>query len=143
VIDSGAFPSYTRNKRSLTNYYSTNGSVGTAKEGSSITTVGTGTLKHRPELSVDLLSVGSMCDQGLEVKFRKHDCTFTNSSGDIVLSGKRDSGLYYYESSDFGQMLMAAGDTTLAELAHRRLGHLHYRGLQQLTSLVDGLVIGK
>jgi GAG-pre-integrase domain len=76
-------------------------------------------------------------------KFRKHDCTVTNLSGDIVLSGKRDSGLYYYESSDIGQMLMAAGDTTLAELAHRRLGHLHYRSLQQLTSLVDGLVIGK
>jgi hypothetical protein len=100
-------PSYTRNKTSLTNYYSTNGSVGTAKEGSSITTVGTGTLqvqgitidnvKRCPELSVDLLSVGSMCDQGLEVKFRKHDCTVTNSSGDIVLSGKRDSGLYYYQ----------------------------------------------
>jgi hypothetical protein len=52
-----------------------------------------------------------MCDQGVEVKFRKHDCTVTNLSGDIVLSGKRDSGLYYYESSDDGKMLKAAGDS--------------------------------
>jgi hypothetical protein len=37
-------------------------------------------------------------------------------------------------------MLMAAGDTTLAELAHRRLEHLHYRGLQKLTSSVDGKI---
>jgi hypothetical protein len=83
VIDSRAFHSYMRNKTSLTNYYYANGSVGTPKEESSITTVGSGTfqlqgitidnVKHCPELSVDLLSVGSMCDQGLEVKFRKHD----------------------------------------------------------------------
>jgi hypothetical protein len=37
-------------------------------------------------------------------------------------------------------MLMAAGDTTLVELAHRRLELLHYRDLQQLTSSVDGKI---
>jgi hypothetical protein len=72
MIDSEDFTSNPRNVTSLTNYKSANGSVVTANEGSCITIVGTGTLqvqgitidtvKHCPELSVNLLSVRSMCD---------------------------------------------------------------------------------
>ncbi|GJZ18383.1 retrovirus-related pol polyprotein from transposon TNT 1-94 [Tanacetum coccineum] len=97
-------------------------------------------------LGHNLLSVGQFCDGDLEVAFRLNMCHVWNLEGDDLLMGSRDSNLYTISISKMVASspvcLMSRVTSTKSWLWHRRLSHLYFGTIIQLTShdLVDGLL---
>ncbi|GKA21900.1 retrovirus-related pol polyprotein from transposon TNT 1-94 [Tanacetum coccineum] len=97
-------------------------------------------------LGHNLFSVGQFCDGDLEVAFRSNTCYVRNLEGDDLLTGSRDSNLYTISISEMAASspvcLMSRATSTKSWLWHRRLSHLNFDTINQLTShdLVDGLL---
>ncbi|GJR24041.1 retrovirus-related pol polyprotein from transposon TNT 1-94 [Tanacetum coccineum] len=96
-------------------------------------------------LGHNLFSVGQFRDRDLEVAFRCNTCYVRNLEGDGLLTGSRDSNLYTISISEMAasspMCLMSRATSTKSWLWHRRLSHLNFETINQLTSndLVDGL----
>ncbi|GJR55894.1 retrovirus-related pol polyprotein from transposon TNT 1-94 [Tanacetum coccineum] len=96
-------------------------------------------------LGHNLFSVGEFCDGDLEVAFCSNTCYVRNLEGDDLLTGSRDSNLYTISISEMAasssMCLMSRATSTKSWLWHRRLSHLNFGTINQLTSndLVDGL----
>ncbi|GJZ80897.1 retrovirus-related pol polyprotein from transposon TNT 1-94 [Tanacetum coccineum] len=96
-------------------------------------------------LGHNLFSVGQFCDGDLEVAFRSNTCYVRNLEGDDLLIGGRDSNLYTISISDMAASspicLMSKATSTKSWLWHRRLSHLNFGTINDLTKLdlVDGL----
>ncbi|GJT64618.1 integrase, catalytic region, zinc finger, CCHC-type containing protein [Tanacetum coccineum] len=89
--------------------------------------------------------VGQFCDGDLEVAFRSKTCYVRNLEGDDLLTGGRESNLYTIFISDMAASspvcLMSKATSTKSWLWHRRLSHLNFGTINDLTrlDLVDGL----
>ncbi|GJW62838.1 retrovirus-related pol polyprotein from transposon TNT 1-94 [Tanacetum coccineum] len=96
-------------------------------------------------LGHNLFSVGQFCDGDLEVDFHSNTCYVRNLEGDDLLTGGRDSNLYTISISDMAASspvcLMSKATFTKSWLWHRRLSHLNFGTINDLTrlDLVDGL----
>ncbi|GJY45560.1 retrovirus-related pol polyprotein from transposon TNT 1-94 [Tanacetum coccineum] len=97
-------------------------------------------------LGYNLFSVGQFCDGDLEVAFRSNTCYVQNLEGDDLLMGSRDSNLYTISISEMAASslvcLMSRATSTKSWLWHRRLSHLNFSTINQLTlnDLVDRLL---
>ncbi|GJY59280.1 retrovirus-related pol polyprotein from transposon TNT 1-94 [Tanacetum coccineum] len=96
-------------------------------------------------LGHNLFSVGQFCDGDLEVAFCSKTCYVRNLKGDDFLTGGRESNLYTISISDMAASspicLMSKATSTKSWLWHRRLSHLNFGTINDLTrlDLVDGL----
>ncbi|GJU58998.1 retrovirus-related pol polyprotein from transposon TNT 1-94 [Tanacetum coccineum] len=96
-------------------------------------------------LGHNLFSVGQFCDGDLEVAFRLKDCYVRNLEGDDLLTRDRESNLYTIFIPDMAASspicLMSKASLTNSWLWHRRLSHLNFSTMNDLTKhdLVDGL----
>ncbi|GJV30573.1 retrovirus-related pol polyprotein from transposon TNT 1-94 [Tanacetum coccineum] len=96
-------------------------------------------------LGHNLFSVRKFCDGDLEAAFRSNTCYVWNLEGDDLLTGSHDSNLYTISISEMAASspvcLMSRSTSTKSWLWHRRLSHLNFGTINQLTSkdLVDGL----
>ncbi|GJV95478.1 retrovirus-related pol polyprotein from transposon TNT 1-94 [Tanacetum coccineum] len=96
-------------------------------------------------LGHNLFSVGQFCDGDLEVAFRSKTCYVRNLEGDDLLTSDRESNLYTISISDMAASspvcLMSKATSTKSWLWHRRLSHLNFGTINDLTrlDLVDGL----
>ncbi|GJR93037.1 retrovirus-related pol polyprotein from transposon TNT 1-94 [Tanacetum coccineum] len=96
-------------------------------------------------LGHNLFLVGQFCDGDLEVAFRSNTCYVRNLKGDDLLIGSRDSNLYTISISEMEASspvcLMSKATSTKSWLWHRRLSHLNFGTINQLTlhDLVYGL----
>ncbi|GJZ98421.1 retrovirus-related pol polyprotein from transposon TNT 1-94 [Tanacetum coccineum] len=96
-------------------------------------------------LGHNLFSVGQFYDGDLEVAFRSKTCYVRNLEGDDLLTGDRESNLYTISISDMAASspvcLMSKATSTKSWLWHRRLSHLNFGTINDLTrlDLVDGL----
>ncbi|GKA81545.1 integrase, catalytic region, zinc finger, CCHC-type containing protein [Tanacetum coccineum] len=94
----------------------------------------------------NLFSVGQFCDGDLEVAFRSKTCYVSNLEGDDLLTGDRESNLYTISISNMVASspvcLMSKATSTKSWLWHRRLSHLNFGTINDLTKLdlVDGLL---
>ncbi|GKA93379.1 retrovirus-related pol polyprotein from transposon TNT 1-94 [Tanacetum coccineum] len=83
--------------------------------------------------------------QAMEVAFRSETCYVQNLEGDNLLTSGRDSNLYTISISDMATSspicLMSKATSTKSWLWHRRLSHLNFGTINDLTKLdlVDGL----
>ncbi|GJS35017.1 retrovirus-related pol polyprotein from transposon TNT 1-94 [Tanacetum coccineum] len=90
-------------------------------------------------------SVGQFCDGDLEVAFRSNTCYVRNLKGDDLLTGAHESNLYTISISDMVAsspvFLLSKATSTKSWLWHRRLSHLNFDTINDLTKhdLVDGL----
>ncbi|GJX06441.1 putative ribonuclease H-like domain-containing protein [Tanacetum coccineum] len=97
-------------------------------------------------LGHNLFSVGQFCDGDLEVAFHSKTCYVRNLEGDDLLTGGRESNLYTISISDMAASspvcLMSKATSTKSWLWHRRLSHLNFGTINNLTrlDLVDGLL---
>ncbi|GKD97964.1 integrase, catalytic region, zinc finger, CCHC-type containing protein, partial [Tanacetum coccineum] len=95
-------------------------------------------------LGHNLFSVGQFCDGDLEVAFRSKTCYVRNLEGDDLLTGDRESNLYTISISDMAASspvcLMSKATSTKSWLWHRKLSHLKFGTINDLTrlDLVDG-----
>ncbi|GJY55485.1 retrovirus-related pol polyprotein from transposon TNT 1-94, partial [Tanacetum coccineum] len=96
-------------------------------------------------LGHNLFSVGQFFDGDLEVAFAQKTCYVRNLEGDDLLTGARESNLYTIFISDMAASspvcLMSKVTSTKSWLWHRRLSHLNFGTINDLTKhdLVDGL----
>nr|GEX09735.1 integrase, catalytic region, zinc finger, CCHC-type, peptidase aspartic, catalytic [Tanacetum cinerariifolium] len=96
-------------------------------------------------LGHNLFSVRQFCNGDLEVAFRSKTCYMQNLEGDDLLTGDRESNLYTISISDMAASLrvclMSKSTSTKLWLWHRRLSHLNFNTINDLTKhdLVDGL----
>ncbi|GJX41150.1 integrase, catalytic region, zinc finger, CCHC-type containing protein [Tanacetum coccineum] len=96
-------------------------------------------------LGHNLFSVGQFCDGDLEVDFCSNTCYVRNLEGDDLLTGGRESNLYTISISDMAASspvcLMSKATLTKSWLWHRRLSHLNFGTINDLTrlDLVDDL----
>ncbi|GJV94267.1 retrovirus-related pol polyprotein from transposon TNT 1-94 [Tanacetum coccineum] len=97
-------------------------------------------------LGHNLFLVGQFCDGDLEVAFRSDTCFIQNLEGDDLLTGSCDFNLYTISISDMVASspvcLMSKATSTKSWLWHRRLSHLNFGTINQLTKddLVEGLL---
>ncbi|GJW06180.1 integrase, catalytic region, zinc finger, CCHC-type containing protein [Tanacetum coccineum] len=96
-------------------------------------------------LGHNLFSVGQFCDGNLEVAFHSKTCYVRNLEGDDLLTSGRELNLYTISISDMAASLpvclMSKATLTKSWLWHRRLSHLNFGTINDLTrlDLVDGL----
>ncbi|GKA03690.1 retrovirus-related pol polyprotein from transposon TNT 1-94 [Tanacetum coccineum] len=96
-------------------------------------------------LGYNLFSIGQFCDGDLEVAFCSKTCYVRNLEGDDLLTGSRESSLYTISISDMAASspiyLMSKATLTKSWLWHRRLSHLNFGTIDDLTKhdLVDGI----
>ncbi|GJZ37995.1 integrase, catalytic region, zinc finger, CCHC-type containing protein [Tanacetum coccineum] len=96
-------------------------------------------------LGHNLFRVGQYCDGDLEVAFRSKTCYVRNLEGDDLLTGARESNLYTISISEMSASLpvclMSKATLTKSWLWHRRLSHLNFGTINDLTKhdLIDGL----
>ncbi|GJX15154.1 retrovirus-related pol polyprotein from transposon TNT 1-94 [Tanacetum coccineum] len=96
-------------------------------------------------LGHNLFIVGQFCDGDLEVSFCSNTCYVRNLEGDDFLTGGRNSNLYTISIFDMAASspvcLMSKATSTKSWLWHRRLSHLNFGTINDLTrlDLVDGL----
>ncbi|GJY05942.1 retrovirus-related pol polyprotein from transposon TNT 1-94 [Tanacetum coccineum] len=97
-------------------------------------------------LGHNLFSVGQFCDGDLKVSFCLNTCYVRNMEGGDLLTGSRESNLYTLSISELAASsnvcLMSKATLTKSWLWHRRLTHLNFGTINQLTlnDLVDGLL---
>ncbi|GJW65142.1 integrase, catalytic region, zinc finger, CCHC-type containing protein [Tanacetum coccineum] len=95
-------------------------------------------------LGYNLFSVRQFCDGDLEVAFRSNTCYVWNLVGEDLLTGSRDSNLYTISISEMGASslvcLMSKPTSTKSWLWHKRLSHLNFGTINQLTK--QDLVVG-
>ncbi|GJR62970.1 integrase, catalytic region, zinc finger, CCHC-type containing protein [Tanacetum coccineum] len=100
-------------------------------------------------LGHNLFSVRQFCDGDLEVDFRSKTCYVRNLEGDDLLTGDHESNLYTISISDMAASspvcLMSKATSTKSWLWNRRLSHLNFGTINDLTrlDLVDGLLKSK
>nr|GEX87085.1 retrovirus-related Pol polyprotein from transposon TNT 1-94 [Tanacetum cinerariifolium] len=92
-----------------------------------------------------LVLVGQLCDEDLELAFCSNTCYVWNLEGDDLLTGSRESNLYtisIFELAAYSPVCLTPKATsTKSWFWNRRLSHLNFGIINQLTSkdLVDGL----
>nr|GEY83873.1 retrovirus-related Pol polyprotein from transposon TNT 1-94 [Tanacetum cinerariifolium] len=96
-------------------------------------------------LGHNLFSVGQFFDGDLKVAFRSKTCYVPNLEGDDLLTGGREFNLYTISISDMAASspvcLVSKATSTKSWLWHRRLSHLNFSTINNLTrlDLVNGL----
>ncbi|KAG9458415.1 hypothetical protein H6P81_002923 [Aristolochia fimbriata] len=80
-------------------------------------------------LKANLLSISQLCDQNLHVRFTKEGCVVEDDRRQSVLEGTRSGDNCY--KLNMSQHCKYTGVTT-AQVWHKRLGHLHSRGIMKL-----------
>lgn len=102
---------------------------------------------HVPKLRTNLLSVGKICDRGFKIVFEREKATVVDAKGGIVMKADRDQGGLYCVKTAPHEMSANAEcykksikKLSLAEIWHRKLGHINYRDLWKCHQ--DKAVIG-
>ncbi|GJX18806.1 retrovirus-related pol polyprotein from transposon TNT 1-94 [Tanacetum coccineum] len=147
IVDSGFFKHMTGNLKLLRNFIEK--SMGTVRfTGYGDYIQGNLTICHVyyvEGLGHNLFSIGQFCDGDLEIAFQSNTCFIHNLEGDDLLTGSRDSNLYTISIFDMVASspvcLMSKATSTKSWLWHRRLLHLNFGTINQLTKydLVMGL----
>ncbi|GJR08468.1 integrase, catalytic region, zinc finger, CCHC-type containing protein [Tanacetum coccineum] len=90
-------------------------------------------------LGHNLFSFGQFCDGDLEMVFRSKTCYVQNLEGDDLLTGGRKSNLYTISIFDMAAsspvFLMSKTTSAKSWLWHRRLSHLNFGTINDLTRL--------
>ena len=88
---------------------------------------------HVLTITKNLVSVGQIVDQGMEVRFTQLGC-FIEEEGRVIAQGRKDGRMFILDSTDGGTAMFAKGQKAESdiELWHKRIGHVNYRRLQDL-----------
>lgn len=93
---------------------------------------------HVPELSVNLLSVAQMVDNGFTLIFNADGCRILDSSNNLFGTGRRENKLFVLNTTKF-YGLSAASVKNNSTLWHRRMGHLNLQDLAKLKNATSGI----
>ena len=93
------------------------------------------TVLHVPTITKNLVSVGQIVDQGMEVRFTHLGC-FIEEKGRVIAQGRRDWRMFILDSIEGGTTMFAKGQKAESDIDfwHKRIGHVNYQRLQDLQS---------
>ncbi|KAG9450348.1 hypothetical protein H6P81_010313 [Aristolochia fimbriata] len=139
-FDSGCSRHMTGTAENLTDLHREDGGQVTFGDGAKGAVIGRGKLKvdGLPKLEnvllvnglqANLISISQLCDHNLHVRFTKEGCVVEDDNRRPVLEGIRTGDNCY--KLNMIQQCKYTGVTT-AQLWHKRLGHLHSRGILKL-----------
>ena len=96
---------------------------------------------HVPTITKNLVSVGQLVEQGMQVRFNNNKC-FIEKDGRVIAKGRRDGRLFILDSNEVKPAMYAEGlkTETNIELWHKRIGHVNLQRLRGMQS--KGLVLG-
>ena len=102
---------------------------------------------HVPKLHANLLSVSKLLSNGCKVQFHKDGCIVRAHDGEVIARAPLEGNLYQvtFKKVYMAEEAKVAHSTTQGgalELWHRRLGHLHVKGVHALQDMVDGMSLG-
>ena len=75
---------------------------------------------HVPTITKNLVSVGQIIDQGMQVQFTHLRC-FIEEEGQIIVQGRRDGTMFILDTNDVGTAMLSKAQKTIFRLVHRRL----------------------
>jgi transposase InsO family protein len=101
-----------------------------------------------PDIAANLLSVAKMTEAGLQLSFHGQQCVIRSKQGTVIARAVKQDNRLYRISARARSAGEATSDSALAasepaldslpetslQLAHQRMGHLHFKGLHQLRS---------
>nr|GMD52343.1 Retrovirus-related Pol polyprotein from transposon TNT 1-94 [Ipomoea batatas] len=89
-----------------------------------------------PSLSCNLISVSLLNDDmQSSVHFNSYMCAIQDQSREMIGTGVRRDGLYYFKGIDSVQHLTVNGVTTSVDLWHQRMGHQSEKVMKLLPSV--------
>nr|GMC53063.1 Retrovirus-related Pol polyprotein from transposon TNT 1-94 [Ipomoea batatas] len=89
-----------------------------------------------PSLSCNLISVSQLNDDmQSSVHFNSYMCAIQDQSREMIGTGVRRDGLYYFKGTDSVQHLTVNGVTTSFDLWHQRMGHPSEKVMKLLPSV--------
>ena len=85
---------------------------------------------HVPTITKNLVSVGQIVDQGMQVRFTHLGC-FIEEEGQVIAQGHRDGRMFILDTNDVGTTMFAKGQKVESDidLWHKRIGHINYQRL--------------
>ncbi|XP_016690648.1 uncharacterized protein [Gossypium hirsutum] len=93
-----------------------------------------------PKIDQNLLSVGQLLDKGYKVLFHNKQCLIKDANGKGLFNVKMKGKIFALNPMENEQMTFKSR-VSATETWHKRLGHIHHRGLlqMQMKNLVEGL----
>ena len=90
---------------------------------------------HVPTITKNLVSVGQIVDQGMQVRYTHLGC-FIEEEGQIIAQGRQEGRMFILDTNDIGPAMFAKGQKVESDidLWHTRIGHINYQRLQDLQS---------
>nr|GMC52962.1 Retrovirus-related Pol polyprotein from transposon TNT 1-94 [Ipomoea batatas] len=149
IIDTGASRHVTSDFTRMTNTKDifhcpvglSNGKIVGATQQGSVRLTNKITLNHVlyvPSLSCNLISVSQLNDDmhmQSNFHFNSYVCAIQDQSREMIGTGVRRDGLYYFKGIDSVQHLTVNGVTTSIDLWHQRMGHPSEKLMKLLTSV--------
>ena len=96
---------------------------------------------HVPTITKNLVSVGQMVEQGMQVQFNQEG-SFIGKEGRIIVRGRREGMMFILDSHEIKSAMFAKStkaDSDI-ELWHKRIGHINLNKLKAMKS--KGVVVG-
>ena len=96
---------------------------------------------HVPTITKNLVSVGQIVEQGMQVRFNKEGC-FIEKDGRLIAKSRKDGHMFILDSNEVKSAMFAKGlkTETSIELWHKRIGHINLQRLRAMQT--KGVVIG-
>ena len=97
---------------------------------------------HVPTITKNLVSVGQIVDQGMQVRFTHLGC-FIEEEGKVIAQGRREGRMFILDTNQAGTALYAKGQKVESDidLWHKRFGHVNFPRLREMQTknIVFGL----
>uniref|UniRef100_A0A6V7IJ77 Retrovirus-related Pol polyprotein from transposon TNT 1-94 n=1 Tax=Bracon brevicornis TaxID=1563983 RepID=A0A6V7IJ77_9HYME len=98
-----------------------------------------------PDLRLNLLSIGKICDNGYKVVFEKNGVSMIHKELNTIIDGERRNGLYFLKNhqekcNSTRENREKSRKMTELEEWHRKMGHLNVRDLKE--GLKKGIIKG-
>ena len=100
---------------------------------------------HVPKLHSNLLSVSHMVKEGCKVEFFTSRGTIRASNNVLLAEASHVVNLFYIQFKKVftAEVASVAHVHGKMDLWHQRMGHLHFKGVKALPSLVNGVDLGE
>ncbi|KAJ8715602.1 hypothetical protein PYW07_010084 [Mythimna separata] len=95
-----------------------------------------------PTLTVNLLSVSQMVNNGCEVKFERDGCQIYQNNK-LILTALHRNNMYLLNNVSEAPALLSTVDERDVNLWHQRMGHLNFTDLQKITESAKGVELLK
>ena len=85
---------------------------------------------HVPTITKNLVSVGQMVEQGMEVRFDQEEC-FIEKEGQIIARGRREGRMFILNSHKMKSAMFAKSTKVDSDIEvwHKRIGHINLNKL--------------